>query len=60
MAFMVPDDHILKYMYMQILGAHLKQFDGKPFHGLAEKFITALVGLYNKIILDAIHFSPSG
>jgi len=39
MAFMVPDDEILKSMYSKILGAHFKFFDGRPFEGLAEKFV---------------------
>ena len=60
MAFMVPDDNILRYMYNKILDGHLSHFSGKPFHGLGEKFVNALISCFNKIILDAIHFSPSG
>jgi hypothetical protein len=57
---MVPDDKILTNIYTKIIGGHIAKFDGKPYDGLADKLVKAMIILYNKIINDTTHFSPSG
>lgn len=42
------------------MNGHIDKFDGKPFRELGNKFVKVLVSFYNKIILDTVHFSPSG
>jgi len=59
-AFMVPDDDILFSVYGKIMNGHLKKFDGREFEDLGDRLVKGLISFYNQIMLDAVHFSPSG
>jgi hypothetical protein len=57
---MVPSDDILFSVYAKIMNGHLNKFDGKAFEELGDKLVKGLISFYNQIMLDAVHFSPSG
>jgi len=57
---MVPDDDILFSVYGKILNGHLSKFDGREFEELGDRLVKGLISFYNQIMLDAVHFSPSG
>jgi hypothetical protein len=57
---MVPGDDILFSIYSKIINGHLENFGGKDYHELGDRLVKSLISFYNQIMLDAVHFSPSG
>jgi dynein heavy chain len=53
-----PSQDIIKTIFGSILSAHIANVEPK-LAGLSEKLVDAMIKVFNKILRDTLHFSPS-